>query len=795
MESAPSNASPFDPKSAQTMLEWTTDGFIAIDRDWRITYCNPSYLKLVAPLHAAGAADLIGKNLWERFPQIVNSPVEQTYRRAMERQEPESFEMFFGPLQAWIEVRVFPSPESLSIFVRDITERRLQEQAVQELSRKIEAQAQLFDSTLSNLTDLAYSFDREGRFTYANRPVLALLGLPLDQVIGKNVFDLNYPQDLALKLHGQILEVVRTGKPVKGETQMTSASGVIDYHEYTYNPVFAKNGSVVGVAGSTRYITERKRTEAIGEAQRQVLLFMAEDRPLGEVLEALVRMVQLESEVPMRASILLMDEDGVHLRHGAAPDLPEAYNQMVNGMTIGPMMGSCGAAAFFKQPVAVADIAIDPRWVVAREAALGHGLRACWSMPIFSTQGGRLLGTFAQYYSEAREPNEEDLKVVRTATRTAAIAIERKRVETALRQSEERFRRMSDSAPVPIWMTDVTKACVWVNKTYLEFTGHSLGEELGRSFERSIHPDDLSGCLNAFTKSFDVREDFEAEYRVRRHDGAWRWWLCRGAPAYGAGNEFTGYIGSCVDITERRAAQEELERLVAERTAELTESNSQLETLVYSIAHDLRAPLRSMQGFAEMLLEDQGEGGAENTQLYAKRIARAAGTMDALVLDLLAYGRVTRSELELAPVDVAGAWQIAMQQFEADIGARRAWLEIGSSLPVVIAHEATLGQILANLLGNALKFVPPGRSPHVRFRAEDRGEMTRLWVEDNGIGIATHHQERIFRVFERLHGRDYGGTGIGLSIVRKGAERMGGRAGVVSNEGEGSSFWIELTKA
>lgn len=779
--------------AVRTMLERTTDGVVSIDKNWRITYLNPSYLKLVAPLYSDEQA-LLGRDLWAVFPQIVGSPVERTYRESMQTQQPASFELFFGPLQAWLEVRTFPSPETLTIFVRDITERRRQELELLELSRKIEAQARLFDTTLSNLTDLAYSFDREGRFTYANRSVLELLGKPLEEVVGKNVFDLNYPADLALRIHAQILEVVRTGKPVRGETKMTSAAGVVDQHEYNFNPVLAKDGTVVGVAGSTRYVTERKRGEAVGDAQRQVLQFLAEDRPLREVLEALVRLVELQSSTRMFASILLLDEDGVHLRHGAAPSLPDAYNKQVDGMRIGPLMGSCGAAAYFKQPVAVADVMIDPRWATVRELVRPHGLRACWSMPIFSTQG-QLLGTFAQYYPEPREPNEVDLSVVQTATRTAAIAIERKRVEAALRQSEARFRRMSDSAPIPIWMTDVTKACVWVNKTFLEFTGHTLDQEVGRGFEVAIHPDDLGACLAEFARAFDAREEFEGEYRVRRYDGQWRWWLNRGIPHHGAGNQFTGYIGSCVDITEKRAAQAELERLVAERTVELTETNGQLETLVYSIAHDLRAPLRSMQGFAGMLIEDGESGDLANTLLYAKRIARAAESMDGLVTDLLAYGRVARSELDVDDVPVESAWAAALEQFDADIKTRNAVIETAANLPTVRAHDATLGQVLANLLGNALKFVPAGKAPRVVFRWEDLGKTVRLWVEDNGIGIAQHHQERIFRVFERLHSKEYGGTGIGLAIVRKGVERMGGKVGVISAEGEGTRFWLELPKA
>jgi|GEM_PF-1593641 len=793
MATLPANVSQPENGGVYAVFEHSTDGFIWIDSEWRIVYCNPSGARLMQ----AADGSRPGKattDFWDRFPQVAGTSIEDCCRRAMRTGAPDGVEWFSAPTRAWLEVRMFPAADSgLTLFVRDITERRRRQEVLQERVRESEARARLCDSTLSNLTDPAYSYDADGRLIYANERLLEVLGCSSEEAIGRHVLELCLPPELTRRLHAQILDVVRTGRAITDETKVTCAAGVTRYHEYTLNPVFAESGAVVAVAGSTRFITERKRAEEIGEAQRRVLQYMAENRPLPEVLEALVRMVELQSEWPMRASIMLLDEDGKHLRHGAAPSLPAEYIRCIDGLAVGPLMGSCGAAAHSKHPVAVAEIATDPRWEIGRELAETHGLRACWSMPILSTQG-RLLGTFAQYFAEPREPGKGDWRVLETATRTAAIAIERKRIDATLRQSEARFRRLSDSAPVPIWMTDADKACTWVNKTFLEFTGRTLDQVLGRAFELVIHPDDFASCAKEFERCFEARKEFETEFRVRRHDGRWRWWLNRGIPLYGAGNEFTGYIGSCVDVTDKREVQADLERMVTERTTKLMETNAQLETLVYSIAHDLRAPLRSLHSFAGLLVEAQGEGVCEEARSYAQRIARAACSMDALVTDLLAYGRIARCELELKRVQVLPAWRTALAQFEADITARGARIETAAFFPPVHAHEGMLAQVLANLLGNALKFVPAGTTPRIVFRAEEFGRMVRLWVEDNGIGIAPHHQERIFRVFERLHGREYGGTGIGLSIVRKGVERMGGRAGVISDEGAGARFWVELAK-
>lgn len=237
----------------------------------------------------------------------------------------------------------------------------------------------------------------------------------------------------------------------------------------------------------------------------------------------------------------------------------------------------------------------------------------------------------------------------------------------------------------------------------------------------------------------------------------------------------------------------ELEQRVADRTVALQEANTELQAFTYSVSHDLRAPLRAMQGFAQALLEDYADKLDSFAQDYARRIVAAASRMDTLINDLLAYSRLSRAEIRLQPVSLAVVVAEALAQLEAELQERQAQVTVEESLPEVVAHRTTLIQVVTNLLANAVKFVAPTVKPQVRVWAEEREGWVRLWLQDNGIGIAPEHQQRIFRVFERLHGIEtYPGTGIGLAIVRKGVERMGGRVGVKSQVGQGSRFWIEL---
>jgi signal transduction histidine kinase len=238
----------------------------------------------------------------------------------------------------------------------------------------------------------------------------------------------------------------------------------------------------------------------------------------------------------------------------------------------------------------------------------------------------------------------------------------------------------------------------------------------------------------------------------------------------------------------------ELEQRVAERTAELEEINDELKSFSFSVSHDLRAPLRAVQGFAAALLEDHADALEPQGQDYAERIVAAAQRMDTLIQDLLIYSRLSRTDLRLQPVDLAAVVTDALSQLEVTLQERQAQIIVEAPLAQVVGHYATLVQIVANLLTNGVKFVPPGVQPQVRIWADAAPESgVRLWVEDNGIGIEPKHQERIFHIFERLHGIEaYPGTGIGLAVVRKGVARMGGRAGVESTPGRGSKFWIEL---
>jgi signal transduction histidine kinase len=239
---------------------------------------------------------------------------------------------------------------------------------------------------------------------------------------------------------------------------------------------------------------------------------------------------------------------------------------------------------------------------------------------------------------------------------------------------------------------------------------------------------------------------------------------------------------------ERHAA--ELEHRVAERTGDLN-------AFTWSISHDLRAPLRAVAGLADALAEDCGAQLDTRGLDYVDRMRTAALRMDAMIDALLQYCRLGHTEVRLEGIDLGAAVARVLADLRAELDERDALVTVLAPLPQVRAFVPVLEQVLANLLSNAVKFVPPDTRPRIAVRAElPDPARVRLWIEDNGIGIEPHHQERVFHVFERLHGQEaYPGTGIGLAIVRRGMERLGGAAGVESRLAQGSRFWIELPVA
>jgi PAS domain S-box-containing protein len=379
---------------------------------------------------------------------------------------------------------------------------------------------------------------------------------------------------------------------------------------------------------------------------------------------------------------------------------------------------------------------------------------------------------------------------------------DRKQAEEQLRESEERFRLLADTAPVLIWMSDSNATCSFFNKPWLDFTGNTLEEQLDNGWTKAVHPEDLPDCLETYLSAFKERRHCRMEYRLRRADGEYRWILDTGVPRYTPSSEFAGYIGSCIDITDRKQAEDRLrqtnERL-ARVNAELERATQLKDEFLASMSHELRTPLNSILGLSEAL-KTQVYGNLTQAQKRSLgTIERSGQHLLALINDILDLAKIESGKMELqialTSVEQLCYSSLSFVKQQAHQKNIRLHCHIQEGIETIDADERRIRQVLINLLSNAVKFTPEGGRVSLEVEARTQEEMLGFSVIDTGIGIAPENFSLLFQSFVQLDSslsRRYSGTGLGLALVRRLAELHGGTVTVESEVGVGSKFTVFL---
>lgn len=552
-------------------------------------------------------------------------------------------------------------------------------------------------------------------------------------------------------------------------------------------------------------LQRRQQAELLLSSQNHVLEEIATGVSLSHILDEIVQSV--EEQVPGSiCSILSLNSQGTHLYSASASSLPPSYNQSIDGVAIGPNVGSCATAAYLGEPVIVSDIATDPLWEGYRELALSHNLRACWSYPIFSSDK-KVLGTFALYHHAPYAPTPQQQDLVASAAHLAGVAMERDRAAQSLRESEQRFRALVDASAQIVWTHDAQGHPMKESPSWYAFTGQTKEDGAGTGWLNALHPNDQGRIARTWQTAVAAQQPYSTEYRLRHVSGEWRWMAVRAVPLHNEDGSLRAWVGMNSDITERKKAEAARQQLEDQlHQAQRMESIGQLAG---GVAHDFNNILTVIQMYSDLI---QARMSPENPlRAKVQQIRLASQRASALTGQLLAFSR--KQMLAPTVVDINTLFRQLRTMLDRLIGED---ILIVTSLQPdiwsVTADPSQLEQVILNLVVNARDAMPKGGTLTIETRNvyhtpssipphngdaqhntlnDSAPAYVMLSVIDTGSGMDAQTQSRIFEPFFTTKAETKR-TGLGLSTVHGIVKQSGGDIAVHSHPGSGTTFRIYL---
>jgi len=743
----------------RALVENSPDFIARYDREFRRIYVNPAIEKLFV---GEQAENVIDRTPFDQSPLYAPQVYVDHLRQAIETAAEGTAEIPFRTAQGemhWGHIRFVPEfgPDGRVVSVlaigRDIHE-------IKENERR-------FRMLADNFPDFIARFDRDGRYTFANPAIEKAFGIPAEAIIGKSLREL--PPGRKPEQNDELLVLIRRafdeGVANESEVRWNTELGERVY-EIRHAPEKDATGSVVSVLGIARDITERKQSE-------EVL------RNTAQRLNEAQRLAHIGNwELDLTDNVLTWSDEIFRMFETDPENFGTSYEAFLD--LVHPEDRDAVDFAYSHSLETRTPYSIDHRLV------LPDGRVRC--------------------VHEQCETYYEGDKPIRSVGTVQDIT-ERIRAEEKIKASEERLRLTLEATQIGLWDWDVVNNRYYASPIYYTRLGYEPVEgQADRSeWVQRLHPDDKNKVLEEVDNVLSRRSDaYSYEARLRHADGTYRWqWAFGCGTEYDQDGKVTRMLGLRIDIHERKQMEEELsiyrdqlEKLVRERTAELEAANKELEGFTYSVSHDLRAPLRHIDGFLELLQKNAGDALDGQARHCMDTISDAAGKMGRLVDDLLAFSRMGRHAISVRPVDMGTLVREVIAELEPEAVGRNVTWHI-DDLPAVSGDEAMLRIVLTNLVSNALKFT--------RHRQESRIDIgsiagmaseTVLFVRDNGVGFDMAYADKLFGVFQRLHRvEEFEGTGIGLANVRRIIARHGGRTWAEGKPNQGAAFYFALPRS
>lgn len=569
--------------------------------------------------------------------------------------------------------------------------------------------------------------------------------------------------------------------------------GSIKHLHSISHPMMDDSGQIIEIVGTLMDVSERKRAEALRDGESRILEMIARDAPLKEILERLVLVVEAQF-TGMLCSVLLLDNDGQHVRHGAAPSLPKSYVDAIEGLSIGPLAGSCGTAMYRKELVIVTDTLRDPRWEHYRDVVEPHGLRSCWSTPILA-HSGNVLGSFAMYYREPRAPTPAETRALGMATHLAGIAIERKLTHERLQRSEAYLAEAQRLSHTGSWAFNAIGPVYWSEENFRIW---GLDPQQGLPNRelvlQRIHPEDRNRVLEYVLKAVRDKEDYAAEFRIVLPEGTIKYIHGLGHPVFSSTGDLLEVVGTQVDVTERKRAEQERERL-RQLQSDLAHINrvTTMGELTASLAHEIKQPMTAALTDARTCLRwlRRDEPDVSEASEAASRLVTDVSRAAEIISRISLLFKKVAPQRERIDVNELIREMIVLLRNEAARYSISIHSNLADDLPRVIADRVQLQQVFMNLMLNgieAMKDIPSGNELTV---SSEQGEDAHVLISvaDAGVGLPAEIAASIFDAFYTTKPQ---GTGMGLPISRSIIESHGGRLWATHNSGPGAVFLFTL---